>query len=62
MTPSDIARLRLNNQQIAHASFRTRGEVVAWMGAVQAQSFQGRIPGSKWAVGLRLPTATGGGR
>jgi hypothetical protein len=51
---SDIARIRLHNQQIAHSSFRTPGEVVAWMGAVQAQDF----PGGKWAVGLRLPRAT----
>jgi hypothetical protein len=54
MTPTDIARLRLHNQRIAHATFRTPGEVVAHLGAVQAQDF----PGSKWAVGLRLPGAT----
>lgn len=56
MTPTDIARLRLINRQMTHASFRTPGEVVAHMGAVQAQDF----PGSKWAVGLRLPAAMGG--
>ncbi len=50
----DIARQRLNNQQIARPAFATPAEVVAWLGAVQAQDYAG----GKWAVGLRLPAAT----
>ncbi len=37
MTNLDIARLRLHNQLIAGASFEKPGEVVQWLGAVQAQ-------------------------
>ncbi len=46
-TPADIARRRLHNQQIAHATFSTPAEVVAHLGAVQAQDFDG----AKWALG-----------
>ncbi len=54
MTDLDIPRLRLHNQQIAHHSFTTPADVVADLGAVQAQDY----PGGKWAIGLRLPGAT----
>src|SRR5438034_5579338 len=50
-----IARLRLRNQQIAQHDFRTPAELVSHLGAVQAQDFAG----GKWAIGLRLPNATG---
>jgi hypothetical protein len=48
-----IAARRLGAQQIARRTFRTPGELVAFMGAVQAQE----PLASKWAVGLRLPGA-----
>lgn len=54
MNTSDIARHRLHNQQIARQKFKHPGEVVAWLGAVQAQDF----PGAKWSIALRLPSAT----
>ncbi len=51
MKSSDIARLRLQNQLIAESKFAKPGDVVAWLGAVQAQDF----PGALWAIGLRMP-------
>jgi hypothetical protein len=53
MTNSDIARLRLHNQRIAGATFERPADVVAWMGAVQAQDYLGAL----WAVGLRMRKA-----
>jgi hypothetical protein len=50
---SAITRQRLSNQQIAAARFETPGELVRWMGAVQAQDHRGSL----WAVGLRLPSS-----
>src|SRR5215475_12162627 len=49
----DVARLRLHNQRIAGAAFETPGEVVAWLGSVQAQDYLGAL----WAVGLRMRRA-----
>src|SRR5215471_13309746 len=49
----DIARLRLHNQHIARATFEKPGDVVAWLGAVQAQDYLGAL----WAVGLRMRNA-----
>jgi hypothetical protein len=37
MTPSHLLKARLINQQIALHQFNTPGEVVKWLGAVQAQ-------------------------
>lgn len=54
MTPLDIARLRLSNQRIASSTFGKPGDVVAWLGAVQAQDYLGAL----WAVGLRMREAT----
>src|SRR5229473_4200215 len=51
MTLSDIARYRFSNQLIARQSVRTPADVVAWLGAMQAQDFLG----AKWSVGLRAP-------
>lgn len=51
MTPQDIARYRLYQQQIARSRFKTPGQVVSWLGALQAQDY----PGAKWSIGLRLP-------
>lgn len=50
----NIARHRLNNQQIAKQQFTSPSQLVAWLGAVQAQDFSG----AKWSIGLRLPGAT----
>jgi len=47
MTIEDILRLRLANQQISRTDLKTPGELVAWLGAVQAQDYLN----SKWAVG-----------
>ena len=54
MELSHISHVRLANQQISSACFKTAREVVGWMGAMQAQDFSM----AKWAVGLRLPGAT----
>jgi Winged helix DNA-binding domain len=53
MTISDIARFRLHNQRISEATFEQPGDVVAWLGAVQAQDYLGAL----WAVGLRMRKA-----
>ena len=53
MSRPDIAVHRLYNQQLARPKFDSPGDVVAWLGAVQAQEYAG----AKWALGLRLPGA-----
>lgn len=50
----NIPHYRLYNQQIAQHAFQTPGDVVAWLGAVQAQDFAG----AKWSLALRLHGAT----
>lgn len=50
MKNSDIARLRLAGQRISGTPFEKPGEVVAWLGAVQAQDYLGAL----WAIGLRM--------
>jgi hypothetical protein len=50
----DIALQRLVHQQIAQPTFAHPSEVVAWLGAVQAQDYLGAL----WALGLRTPGAT----
>ena len=54
MKRSDIARLRLDNQRLTRPSFITPAEVVGWFGAIQAQD----LPGSLYAIGLRMRHAT----
>ena len=54
MKPKDIANIRLINQQIAGTKFTSAKEIVAWMGAMQAQDYAM----VKWAVGVRLPNST----
>ncbi|MDA4117953.1 MAG: winged helix DNA-binding domain-containing protein [Thaumarchaeota archaeon] len=54
MTPRDIARRRLVQQRIAGAKFKTPNDVVASLGAVQAQNFLGAL----WGIGLRMADAT----
>lgn len=50
----DIRQHRLYNQHIAQQPLKKPVEVVAWMGAMQAQDYTG----AKWSVGLRLRKAT----
>ncbi len=45
----DLVRRRLQNQQLARPEFRRPVDVVAWLGAAQAQDY----PAAKWALGLR---------
>jgi len=54
MTSADIARLRFINQRISDLSKATVKELVAWMGAMQAQDFSM----CKWAVGVRMAGST----
>ncbi|GAB3947498.1 winged helix DNA-binding domain-containing protein [Spirosoma harenae] len=54
MILSDVARVRLVNQQIEESTFRTPSELVSWMGALQGQD--GNMV--KWAMGVRLPDYT----
>ena len=49
-----IAQQRLQNQHIRRARRRTPAEVVAWLGAVQAQEY----PAARWALALRMPEGT----
>jgi hypothetical protein len=54
MTNLDIAEQRIYNQHIAQPSLKKPGDVVKWLGAVQAQDYAG----AKWALGLRLKSST----
>jgi hypothetical protein len=54
MDQSDIAQTRLVSQHLAVTKFTTPKEIVAWMGAMQAQDY----PMAKWAIGVRLPGST----
>ena len=54
MTNLDITQLRLYNQHVSHQIFKKPGEIVKWLGAVQAQDYAG----AKWALGLRLQEMT----
>lgn len=54
MKAAGIARARLSNQLLGSTKRRKPGEVVAWLGAMQAQDFAA----AKWAVGLRTYEAT----
>lgn len=54
MKLTDIAVQRLRNQQISGTQCSSPEEVVAWMGAVQAQDYAM----AKWAIALRLKKAT----
>lgn len=54
MKKSDIARIRLYNQQITSTKFTKPAEIVTFFGGMQAQDY----PMAKWAIGLRLPDST----
>jgi hypothetical protein len=48
-----LIRRRLANQRLVGSRFRSPADLVAWMGAIQAQDFAG----AKWAIGMRTPGA-----
>jgi Winged helix DNA-binding domain len=54
MTKPDIAMQRLYNQGLEPPRFKDPSEVVAWLGAVQAQDYMS----AKWALGLRVKDIT----
>ncbi|HEV2691713.1 MAG TPA: winged helix DNA-binding domain-containing protein [Verrucomicrobiae bacterium] len=54
MTFTEIGHWRLANQMISAPACKRPEEVVAALGAMQAQDFAGAL----WAIGLRLPSAT----
>jgi hypothetical protein len=54
MTHLEIAHQRLHNQLISRQTFEKAGDVVGWLGAVQAQDYAA----AKWAVGQRVQEAT----
>ena len=54
MAPTAIALRRLYQQRLSQNPLATPDEVVAWLGAVQAQDYGG----AKWALGLRMQHAT----
>lgn len=49
-----LHKTRMTCQQLAAPAFTKPGELVAWMGAMQAQAYDM----AKWAVGLRLKNGT----
>ena len=48
---TELIAARLHHQQLVRSSKRDPAEVVAWLGAMQAQDFSS----AKWAIGLRAP-------
>lgn len=51
MNLEDLALKRLYNQQIGCQKFKSPGEIVSWLCAVQAQDYAS----AKWSIGLRVP-------
>ena len=54
MKQVEIALLRLKNQQLLGTGFQAPGDLLTYMGVMQAQDFAM----SKWALGVRLPSST----
>jgi hypothetical protein len=54
MTTTDFAHYRLHNQQISQHPFQKPGDVVRWLGAIQAQDYLGAL----WAIGSRVSEVT----
>ncbi len=54
MTHLNIAHQRLHNQFITQQTFEKAGDVLRWLGAVQAQDYAA----AKWALGLRMQNST----
>jgi hypothetical protein len=50
-TAEQLISERLRNQHLTRPARRDPAQVVAWLGAMQAQDF----PAAKWAIGLRAP-------
>ncbi len=57
MVGGNIAKLRLKNQLISGSASSNPEEVVAWMGAMQAQDYGM----AKWGIGVRLQGGTDAG-
>jgi len=53
MSSSEVARRRIEAQHLEVTDLRRPRDVVAWLGAVQAQDYLGAL----WAVGVRLAPA-----
>jgi hypothetical protein len=51
MTTAQLLQIRLHNQQLSQQQFDSPGDVVEWMGAIQAQDYLGAM----WTIGMRLP-------
>jgi hypothetical protein len=56
-SPHDLVALRLRNQKLLRGASLRAEEVVAWLGAVQAQDFAG----ARWALGQRARGSTDAG-
>ncbi len=54
MPGQDLIAQRLASQQLMQPGFRNPGDLVAYLGAVQAQDYTG----AKWSLGVRLPGST----
>ena len=54
MTIAELVRTRLSHQRVSGQKSRNAGEVVRWMGAVQAQDYASAL----WAIGVRTGNAT----
>ncbi|HJP62059.1 MAG TPA: winged helix DNA-binding domain-containing protein [Mucilaginibacter sp.] len=54
MPKLNLTQLRLQNQHLAQPPFTKPAEIVKWLGAVQAQDYNG----AKWALGQRLKNGT----
>jgi hypothetical protein len=54
MLTTPIALQRQNQQRLSCNPLATPEEIVAWLGAVQSQDYLG----AKWALGLRMQSAT----
>jgi hypothetical protein len=54
MTPTDLLRLRLENQALTRQRFTRPEQTVSWFGAMQSQDYLGSL----WAVGQRTRAAT----
>ena len=56
LTNANLIDQRLTNQHLTGPGLEKAGDVVAWLGAVQAQDYTG----AKWAVGQRMQAADDG--
>jgi hypothetical protein len=56
MNTTNIRTLRLHNHLLTAHALKRPKDIVAWMGAMQAQTY----PMAKWAIGVRLPGSTEG--